>query len=58
MYSVKVDSILHVIVAYEAIQYLQPLDPQVRCIQSHWEHSNDFSQEMNQQNCSLNRPEN
>jgi hypothetical protein len=39
MYSVKVDSILHVIVAYEAIQYPQPLVPQVRCIDSHWEHT-------------------
>jgi hypothetical protein len=43
MYSVKVDSILHVIVAYEAIQYPHPLVPQVRCIHSHWEHSNDSS---------------
>jgi hypothetical protein len=39
MYSVKVDSILHVIVAYEAIQYPQPLVPQVRCIHSHQEHT-------------------
>jgi hypothetical protein len=37
MYSFKVDSILHVIVAYEVIQYPQPLVPQVRCIHSHWE---------------------
>jgi hypothetical protein len=43
MYSVKVDSILHVIVACEAIQYPQPLVPQVRCIHCHWEHSNDCS---------------
>jgi hypothetical protein len=34
MYSVKVDSILHVIVGYEAIEYPQPLVPQVRCIHS------------------------
>jgi hypothetical protein len=39
MYSFKVDSILHVIVAYEAIQYPRPLVPQVRCIPSHWEHT-------------------
>jgi hypothetical protein len=39
MYSVKVDSILHVIVAYEAIQYPQPLVPQVRCIDNHREHT-------------------
>jgi hypothetical protein len=39
MYSVKVDSILHVMVAYEAIQSPQPLVPQVRCIHSHWEHT-------------------
>jgi hypothetical protein len=39
MYSVKVHSILHVIVAYEAIQYPQPLVPQVRCIDSHQEHT-------------------
>jgi hypothetical protein len=39
MYSVKVYSILHVIVAYEAIKYPQPLVPQVRCIHSHWEHT-------------------
>jgi hypothetical protein len=39
MYSIKVDSILHVIVAYETIQYTQPLVPQVRCIDSHWEHT-------------------
>jgi hypothetical protein len=30
---------LHVIVAYEAIKYPQPLVPQVRCIHSHWEHT-------------------
>jgi hypothetical protein len=35
----KVDSILDVIVAYEAIQYPQPLVPQVRCIHSHQEHT-------------------
>jgi hypothetical protein len=39
MYSIKVDSILYVIVAYEAIQYPQPLVPQVRCIDNHWEHT-------------------
>jgi hypothetical protein len=39
MYYVKVDSILHVIVAYDAIQYPQPLVPQVRCIHIHWEHT-------------------
>jgi hypothetical protein len=39
MHSVKVDSILHVIVAYDAIQYPQPLVPQVRCIHIHWEHT-------------------
>jgi hypothetical protein len=39
MYSVEVDSILHVIVAYEAIQYPHPLVPQVRCIHSHREHT-------------------
>jgi hypothetical protein len=39
MYSVKVDSILHVIVAYEAIQYPQPLVPQVRCNDNCWEHT-------------------
>jgi hypothetical protein len=39
MYSVKVDSILHVIVAYEVIQYPQPLVPQVGCTHSHWEHT-------------------
>jgi hypothetical protein len=39
MYSIKVDSILYVIVAYEAIQYLQPLVPQVRCIDNHQEHT-------------------
>jgi hypothetical protein len=37
MYSIKVDSILHVIVTYEAIQYPQPLVPQVRCIDNHRE---------------------
>jgi hypothetical protein len=39
MYSVKVDSILHVIVAYKAIQYPQPFVPQVRCIDTHREHT-------------------
>jgi hypothetical protein len=39
MHSVIVDSILHVIVAYEAIQYPQPSVPQVRCIHSHQEHT-------------------
>jgi hypothetical protein len=39
MYSAKVDSILHVIVAYEAIQYPHPLVPHVRCIHSHREHT-------------------
>jgi hypothetical protein len=39
MYSVSVDSILHVIVVSEAIQYPQPLVPQVRWIHSHWEHT-------------------
>jgi hypothetical protein len=39
MYSVKVDSILHVIVAYEVIHNPQPLVPQVGCIHSHWEHT-------------------
>jgi hypothetical protein len=40
MYSVEVDSILHVIVAYEVIQYPhQPLVPQVRCITSCQEHT-------------------
>ena len=39
MYSVKVDSILHVMVAYEAIQSPQPLVPQVRCIHSGQEHT-------------------
>jgi hypothetical protein len=39
MYSVKVDSILHVIVVYEVIQYPQPFVPQVRCIPSHQEHT-------------------
>jgi hypothetical protein len=39
MYLVKVDSILHVIVVYEAIQYPQPLVPQVRYIHNHWEHT-------------------
>jgi hypothetical protein len=39
MDSVKVDSILHVIVVYEAIQYPQPLVPQVRCIDNHQEHT-------------------
>jgi hypothetical protein len=39
MYSVKVDSILHVIVVYEAIQYPQPLVPQVRCIDNCREHT-------------------
>jgi hypothetical protein len=38
MYSIKVDSILHVIVTYKAIHYPQPLVPQVRCIHNHWEH--------------------
>ena len=32
MYSVEVNSILHVIVSYEAIQYPQPLVCHVRCI--------------------------
>jgi hypothetical protein len=39
MYTVKVDSIFHVIVVYEAIQYPQPLVPQVRCIHSCKEHT-------------------
>jgi hypothetical protein len=39
MYSIKVDSILHVVVAYEAIQYPQSLVPQARCIDNHWEHT-------------------
>jgi hypothetical protein len=39
MYSIKVDSILHVIVVYEAIQYPQPLVPQVRCIDNCREHT-------------------
>jgi hypothetical protein len=39
MYSIKVDSILHVIVAYEAIQYPQPLVPQVKCIDNHPEYT-------------------
>jgi hypothetical protein len=39
MYSVKVDSILHVIWVYETIQYPQPLVPQVRCIHSGQEHT-------------------
>jgi hypothetical protein len=39
MYSDNVDSILHLIVVYEASQYPQPLVPQVRCIHSHWEHT-------------------
>jgi hypothetical protein len=38
MYSVEVDSILHVIVAYEVITYPHPLVPQVRCIHSYLEH--------------------
>ncbi len=38
-YSVEVDSILHVTVAYESIQYPQQLIPEVKCIQSHQEHT-------------------